>query len=133
MAIQKGARGFTLIEVLIVVTLVVVLASIGMPTYQNSVRRSKEAVLREDLFRMRDAIDQYYADKNKYPQSLADLVSEGYLREVPKDPMTDSADTWTIEPAEPDPANPVAEPGVYNVKSGSDLTAMDGTRYADWE
>src|SRR5262245_53987487 len=99
MAFKRTARGFTLIEVLIVVTLIVVLASIGMPTYQNSVRRSREAVLREDLFRMRDAIDQYYADKNKYPQSLADLVSEGYLREIPKDPMTDSADTWTIEPA----------------------------------
>ena len=127
------ARGFTLIEVLIVVTLVVVLASIGMPTYQNSVRRSREAVLREDLFRLRDAIDQYYADKNKYPQTLQDLVSDGYLREIPKDPMTDSADTWTVEPAEPDPANPVAEPGVYNVKSGSDQTALDGTKYADWD
>ena len=132
MTINKRARGFTLIEVLIVVTLIVVLASIGMPTYQNSVRRSREAVLREDLFRMRDAIDQYYADKNKYPQSLADLVSEGYLREIPKDPMTDSADTWAVEPAEPDPANPVAEPGVYNIHSGSDQTALDGTRYADW-
>jgi general secretion pathway protein G len=133
MTIYKSARGFTLIEVLIVVTLIVVLASIGMPTYQNTVRRSREAVLREDLFRMRDAIDQYYADKNKYPQSLADLVSEGYLREVPKDPMTDSADTWAIEPAEPDPANPAPEPGVYNIHSGSDQTAMDGTRYADWD
>ena len=133
MLINKSARGFTLIEVLIVVTLIVVLASIGMPTYQNSVRRSREAVLREDLFRLRDAIDQYYADKNKYPQSLQDLVSEGYLREIPKDPMTDSADTWTIEPAEPDPANPASEPGVYNVKSGSDQTALDGTRYADWD
>jgi general secretion pathway protein G len=130
---MRTSRGFTLIEVLIVVTLIVVLASIGMPTYQNSVRRSKEAVLKEDLFRMRDAIDQYYADKNKYPSTLQDLVSEGYLREIPKDPMTDSADTWTTVPAEPDPANPVAEPGVYNVKSGSDQTAMDGTRYADWD
>ena len=133
MTINKSAGGFTLIEVLIVVTLVVVLASIGMPTYQNSVRRSKEAVLREDLFRLRDAIDQYYADKNKYPQALQDLVSEGYLREIPKDPMTDSADTWQTEPAEPDPANPVAEPGVYDVKSGSDQTALDGTKYNEWE
>jgi general secretion pathway protein G len=130
---MRTSRGFTLIEVLIVVTLIVVLASIGMPTYQNSVRRSREAVLKEDLFRMRDAIDQYYADKNKYPSTLQDLVSEGYLREIPKDPMTDSADTWVTVPAEPDPANPVAEPGVYNVKSGSDQTAMDGTQYADWD
>jgi general secretion pathway protein G len=126
-------RGFTLIEVLIVVTLVIVLASVGMPMYQNSVRRSREAILREDLFRMRDAIDQYYADKTKYPQALQDLVTDGYLREIPKDPITDSAETWTTVPAEPDPANPSAEPGIYNVKSGSDATAMDGTRYADWD
>jgi general secretion pathway protein G len=126
------SRGFTLIEVLIVVTLVVILASIAMPTYQNSVHRSREAVLREDLYRMRDAIDQYYADKTKYPQSLQDLVSDGYLREIPKDPMTDSADTWTTVPAEPDPANPSSEPGIFSVKSGSEATALDGSRYADW-
>ena len=130
---MKSIRGFTLIEVLIVVTLVVILASIGMPVYQNSVKRSREAVLKEDLFRMRDAIDQYYADKNKYPQSLQDLVTDGYLREVPKDPITNSADTWTTVPAEPDPANPVAEPGVYNVKSGSEDTSLDGSKYADWD
>ena len=103
-----------------------------MAIYTNSVQRSREAVLKEDLFRMRDAIDQYYADKNKYPQSLQDLVSDGYLREVPKDPMTNSADTWTTVPAEPDPANPAAEPGVYNVKSGSEDTSLDGSKYADW-
>ena len=130
---MKAARGFTLIEVLIVVTLVVILASIGMPMYQNSVRRSREAVLREDLYRMRDAIDQYYADKIKYPQALQDLVTDGYLREIPKDPMTDSAETWTTVPAEPDPANPIAEPGIFSVKSGSDGTSLDGSRYADWD
>ncbi len=127
------ARGFTLIGLLIVITLLVVLATVGMPIYRNSVQRSKEAVLREDLFRMRDAIDQYYADKNKYPQSLQDLVTEGYLREVPKDPMTDSADTWTTVPAEPDPGSTSAEPGVYDVKSGAEGTSLDGSRYADWD
>ena len=126
-------NGFTLIEVLIVVTLVIVLAAIGLATYQNSVRRSREAVLREDLFRMRDAIDQYYADKNKYPSALQDLVSDGYLRAIPKDPITDSADTWQTVPAEPDPNNPSAEPGVYNVKSGAQETAMDGTSYSEWD
>ena len=90
---QSSDRGFTLIEILIVITLIVVLASMGMASYTNSVRRAREAVLREDLFRIRDAIDQFYADKNKYPQTLADLVSEKYLREIPKDPMTNSADT----------------------------------------
>jgi general secretion pathway protein G len=130
---QSSDRGFTLIEILIVITLIVVLASMGMASYTNSVRRAREAVLREDLFRIRDAIDQFYADKNKYPQTLADLVSEKYLREIPKDPMTNSADTWTVVPAEADPANPAAEPGVYDVKSGSEDTSLDGSRYADWD
>lgn len=130
---HSSDRGFTLIEILIVVTLIVVLASIGMASYTNSVRRAREAVLREDLFRIRDAIDQFYADKNKYPQTLADLVSEKYLREIPKDPMTNSADTWTVVPAEADPANPAAEPGVYDIKSGSEDTSLDGSRYAEWD
>lgn len=127
-----STAGFTLIEVLIVITLIVVLASMGMASYTNSVQRSREAVLREDLFRMRDAIDQYYADKNKYPQALSDLVTEKYLREIPKDPTTNSADTWTTIPAEVDASNPAAEPGVYDVKSGSEGTSLDGTKYADW-
>ena len=84
---------FTLIELLIVVTLIVVLAGIGLSTYATSVLRAKEAVLREDLFRMRDALDQYNADKGTYPQDLAALVSDGYMRQIPKDPMTDSTDT----------------------------------------
>jgi general secretion pathway protein G len=125
-------RGFTLIELLIVITLIVILASVGLPIYRNSVHRAEEATLKENLFRMNDAIDQYYADKNKYPQSLQDLVSDGYLRSIPEDPMTDSAETWVTVPAEPDPSNPAAEPGVYAVKSGSDRTAMDGSLYSDW-
>jgi general secretion pathway protein G len=128
-----NARGFTLIELLIVVTLLVILASVGLPTYQNSVRRSREAVLKEDLFRMRDAIDQFYADKTKYPQSLSDLVSENYLREIPKDPITNSADTWITEPAPTDGTNPAAEPGIYNVKSGAEGTALDGTPYSEFD
>lgn len=127
------ASGFTLIEVLIVITLIVVLAAVGMPTYQNSVRRAQEATLKENLFRMNDAIDQYYADKNKYPASLQDLVSDGYLRKIPEDPITDSAETWVTVPAEPDPNNPAGEPGIYQVKSGSDRTAMDGSLYSDWD
>lgn len=128
-----AAAGFTLIEVLVVVSLVVLLASIGMNQYRNSLRFGREAVLKEDLFRLRDAIDQYHADKGKYPQSLEDLVTDGYLREVPKDPLTNSADTWQTVAAEPDPQNPSSEPGVYDVKSGADGTAIDGTAYADWD
>ena len=126
------ARGFTLIEVLVVLTLIVVLASMGMTQYRNSVTRAEEAVLKENLFRMNDAIDQYYADKNKWPSDLAELSSAGYIREIPIDPMTKSKDTWTTTQAEPDPNNPASQTGIYSVKSGSDRTALDGTRYADW-
>jgi len=130
---RKPESGFTLIEVLIVVTLVVILASMGMVQYQNSVQRSREAVLKEDLFRMRDAIDQYYADKSSYPAGLQDLVSAGYSREIPEDPMTHSRDTWQTTQAEPDASTGSSQPGIYDVKSGSDLTALDGTKYAEWD
>ena len=127
------SRGFTIIELLVVMTILVILASVGMTQYRNSVRRAEEATLKENLFRMRDAIDQFYADKNKYPADLADLVSEGYIREVPTDPLTKSKDTWTTTQAEPDANNPASQVGIYDVKSGSELTALDGTRYADWD
>jgi general secretion pathway protein G len=128
-----SSRGFTLIELLIVITLIVVLASVGLATYTNSTARAREAVLKEDLFRMRDAIDQYYADKTRYPQALQDLVSDGYLREIPKDPITDSADTWQEIPAEPDPNNPASQPGVSDVKSGAEGISLDGSKYSDWD
>jgi general secretion pathway protein G len=120
-------------ELMIVMTLIVILAGIGLATYTNSVTRAREAVLKEDLFRMRDAIDQYYADKNQYPPSLEALAAEKYLRDIPVDPFTNSADTWRTELSEADPSNPTAQPGVYNVRSGSDQTSLEGTLYADWE
>ena len=121
-----------MIELLVVMTLIVVLATVGMTQYRQSVTRAEEAVLKENLFRMRDAVDPFYADKNKYPSNLAELSSEGYIREVPTDPMTKSKDTWTTTQAEPDANNPASQVGIYDVKSGSDRTALDGTRYADW-
>jgi general secretion pathway protein G len=129
---RTGSAGFTLVELLIVISLISILAAMGLVQYKNSVVSTKEAVLHTDLFRMRDAIDQYYADKGKYPSSLDSLVTDGYLRKLPEDPMTKSADTWTTVPAEPDPTNPSAEPGVYNVKSGAQGTALDGSNYSDW-
>ncbi len=126
------SRGFTLIELLVVVSLIVILSTLGMTQYRASVIHGREAVLKEDLFHLRDAIDQYYADKGEYPESLSSLVTDGYLRRIPEDPITKSADTWQAVPAEPDPNNPTTEPGVYDVKSGSDGTALDGTKYADW-
>jgi general secretion pathway protein G len=128
-----GVRGgFTMIELLVVVSLIIVLAGIGIAQYRNAVTRSQEAVLKEDLYRLRDLIDQYYADKQKYPETLDALVTDGYLRQIPKDPFTASAETWQLIPAEPDPANPAAEPGISDVKSGSEKSALDGTKYADW-
>jgi general secretion pathway protein G len=124
--------GFTLIELLVVLTLIIVLSTIGMAQYQRSVTYAREATLKEDLFRMRDAIDQYYADKNQYPSTLDALVSEGYLRKIPEDPFTRSNTSWQTVPAEPDPNNPSAEAGIYDVKSGADSTALDGTKYSEW-
>ena len=128
----RSQSGFTLIELMVVISLIVVLASMGLVQYRNSIVRSKEAVLKKDLFEMRDAIDQYYADKNEYPATLDALVSDGYLRRIPKDPFTNVEDSWQAVPAEPDAKNPTAEPGVYDLKSGSDQSALDGTRYSDW-
>ena len=124
--------GFTMIELLVVVSLVIILAGIGMAQYKNGVTRAQEAVLREDLFRLRDVIDQFYADKQKYPQSLEELVEGQYLRAIPKDPFTGSADTWQLIQAEPDPANPSAELGIIDVKSGSEKAALDGSKYSEW-
>ncbi len=125
-------QGFTLIELLVVASILIVLAGIGLVQYRNGKTRASEAVLKTDLFNMRDGIDQYYADKGQYPGTLDELVSSGYLRKVPDDPFTTSASTWQTVASEPDPNNPNAPPGVYDVKSGSDGTALDGTKYADW-
>ena len=131
-SLPESRAGFTLIELLVVISLIVLLASISMLMYRNSVQRGREAVLKEDLFRMRDAIDQHYADKGKYPASLEDLVTAGYLRKVPVDPMTQSADTWQTVQAEPDPANLTVEPGIYNVRSGAEGEALDGSKFTEW-
>ena len=128
----RRARGFTLIELLIVIALISILATMGVVQYRNSVQSAKEATLRTDLFRMRDAIDQYYADKAKYPASLDALVSGGYMRAIPEDPITKSADTWQTVPAEPEPGNTSSDPGIYNIKSGAPGTGLDGTSYSDW-
>jgi len=130
----KADTGFTMIEMLIVMTLVILMASMAMTQYRNAVTRSEEAVLKENLFRLRDAMDQFYADKNKWPTDLAELVSEGYVREVPTDPMTKSKDTWQTDQAEPDANNPAASAGgIDDVHSGSDRIALDGTRYSEWD
>jgi general secretion pathway protein G len=129
---HASADGFTLVELLVVMSLIVILGTVALPQYQHSVLYAREAVLKEDLFRMRDAINQFYADKGHYPESLDALVTEGYVRKIPVDPMTNGADTWQTIAADPDPGNPSAVPGTYDVLSGSDRTALDGTKYSEW-
>jgi general secretion pathway protein G len=130
-AAGQPPRGFTLIELLVVMSLIVVFATLGLVQYRYSVLRAKEAVLREDLFRLRDAIDQFYADRNRYPVQLSDLVAEGYMRQIPQDPMTESTESWHTIQAEPEPGE-AFEAGIFDVKSGSDGVSLDGSRYADW-
>ena len=129
---DDARSGFTMIELLVVMSLIVILATVGMAQYRSSIVHSKEAVLKEDLFRMNEAIDQYYADKGQYPSTLDALVSDGYLRKIPADPFTNTADSWQATPSESDPSNPNAPPGIYAVKSGAEQTALDGSKYADW-
>ena len=131
--IHERLDGFTLIELLIVMVLLILLAGVSLTVYGTSVQRGKEAALKEDLFQMRKAIDEYYADKGKYPSDLQSLVTDKYIRAVPPDPFTGSAESWQTVPSEPDPSNPSAEPGISDVKSGSDQTGSDGKPYSEWE
>ena len=125
--------GWTLIELLIVISLGMILATLAPTQYRGSILAAKEAALKSDLFLMRDAIDQYYADKGRYPESLQTLVSESYLRAIPKDPFTNSSDTWQTVNAEPEPGMTSTTTGIYDVKSGAEGTANDGSRYGDWQ
>jgi general secretion pathway protein G len=129
---DRNQAGFTIIELMVVMSLIVILSTMSLVQYRQSVTRSKEAVLKEDLFRMRDALDQYYADKSQYPATLDALVTDGYLRRLPKDPFTDSESSWLTVQAEPDPATLTTEPGVSDIKSGSEAVAIDGSKYSDW-
>lgn len=125
-------RGFTLIEIMIVMTIISILVSIAVPMYQKAIVRAKESLLRSNLFTIRNMIDEYTVDKQKAPQTLQDLVSEGYLRDVPVDPMTGSNSSWKLIMEDATASVDQREPGIFDVRSGSDKTGLDGTAYAEW-
>jgi general secretion pathway protein G len=126
-----GEAGFTLLELVTVIALIAVLASIALPQYKTAIIQSREAVLKENLFRMRDVIDQYYVDKGSYPPTLEALVEGGYLRRLPEDPITRLPD-WVPVYAEFDPDRPGEEPGIQDVKSASEEVSLAGTVYNEW-
>jgi general secretion pathway protein G len=124
------SKGFTLLELMIVISIIIILAAVALPQYQKTVMHARETVLKDDLFRMRALIDQYAADKGKLPQSLDDLVTAGYIREVPKDPITDNKD-WNIDTGE-DPYSTEGGSGVINVHSSAADVSTEGTPYSEW-
>jgi len=130
--LSRRRAGYTLIEIIIVMTIISILVSIAVPIYQKMVLRTKETVLRNNLFTIRTVIDEYTYDKQKGPQSLEDLVQAGYLRQVPEDPITGSNSTWKIIMEDALTSVSQTEPGIYDVRSGSDKTSLEGTPYAEW-
>jgi len=124
--------GFTLIELMIVMAIIAVLMSIAVPIYTRSIIRAKESVLKNNLFTLRTVIDEYTYDKQKAPQSLQDLVDQGYLRQIPSDPITGSADSWKIIMEDSQSSVSQNEPGIFDIRSGSDKTSLEGTLYSDW-
>ena len=125
-----GVVGFTLLELMIVISIIIILAAVALPKYQKTIMHARETVLKDDLFKLRSVIDQYAADKGKLPQSLEDLVTAGYIREVPKDPITDTRD-WTLVTGE-DPYSSEGGSGVIDVKSTSGDVSTEGSPYSDW-
>lgn len=134
---SRFSRGFTLIELMVVVAIIGILVSMAVPTYRNMVTRARETVLRQNLFTIRDVIDQYYADKGKYPDSLEELVSSGYLRHIPVDPMTEKSDWVAVnftggEPGQLEPTEGESTGGIFDVHSASDKESTTGAKYAEW-
>ena len=125
-------RGFTLLELITVMTIIALLATVGLAGYRSKVRTAREAVLKENLFQMNHALEQHRADRGKYPASLGPLKELGYLRDMPYDPMTQSRDTWQTELEPPDPDNPDAELGIFRVRSSSTEKGENGIPYNEW-
>jgi general secretion pathway protein G len=129
---RRRQRGFTIIELMVVVSIILILISTAIPIYQQSIIRARESVLRQNLFTLRSVIDQYSMDKQKAPQSLQDLVDAGYLKQIPVDPMTNSRDTWQTEQEDILVSVDQNEAGISDVHSGSSAIGSDGVAYAQW-
>jgi general secretion pathway protein G len=129
---RKARLGYTLIELIIVMTVISVLVSIAVPVYQKSLLRTKETLLKNNLFTLRTVIDEYTFDKKKAPQTLEDLVTEGYLRAVPVDPITGSSQTWRLIMEDAVSMVDQTQPGIFDVRCGSDLKSLEGTPYSEW-
>ena len=127
---EGAERAFTLLELMIVISIIIILAAVALPQYQKTIMHARETVLKDDLFKLRSLIDQYAADKGKLPQSLDDLVTAGYMREIPKDPITDNKE-WTIVTGD-DPYSTEGGTGVTDVHSGSSEVSTEGTPYSEW-
>jgi general secretion pathway protein G len=128
--LPSNSQGFTLLELMIVISIIIILASVALPQYQKTIMHARETVLRDDLFKMRSLLDQYAADKGKLPQSQEDLVTEHYLREIPKDPITDKPD-WAWASGD-DPNSTEGTSGIVDVHSSSGDTSTEGTPYGEW-
>jgi general secretion pathway protein G len=125
-------RGFTLLELLTVMTILAILTTVGLAGYRHKVKVAREAVLKENLFQINHSLEQYRADRGKYPANLSALKEYGYLRDLPEDPITQSRDTWQIEYEAPDPDNPDADVGIFRVRSGSTEKGENGIPYNEW-
>ena len=129
---NRRDRGFTLIELMIVISMILILVSISIPAYNQSILRAKESVLKQDLFQLRSLISQYTLDKQKAPQSLDDLVQAGYIKQIPLDPMTGSNSTWTVDQEDSLMSVDQQDPGINDVHSGATQGSSDGTAYSTW-
>ena len=129
---RRPQRGFTLMELLVVMTIIALLSTIGIVGYRHSTKLAQESILKENLFQIRHCLEQFHADRGRFPSSLGQLKEKGYLREIPLDPMTKSRETWLLEMESADPDAPDAEPGIWQVRSGSQDLSEDQIPYSDW-
>jgi general secretion pathway protein G len=131
-ASSRRRFGFTFLELMIVMAIIAVLMAVALPVYTRAIQRSKESVLKNNLFTLRTVIDEFTYDKQKAPQTLQDLVSDGYLRQVPVDPITGNADSWKLIMEDASNAANQTEPGIWDVRSGADGTSLEGSPYSEW-